>query len=137
MQQAVVQKILIADDQQLIRELLSKIFTRSGYNVRTSEDGADALRQFNCEDPDLLITDLNMPEIDGYELCQRVRSVSDIPIMLITASSNRSVKRKALLAGANAFLTKPIDLEEIKLMVYALINRIQIPPIFLRKPARI
>ena len=134
MEQTVVQKILIADDHQLIRELLSKILTLSGYYVRTSEDGADALRQFNCEDPDLLITDLNMPEIDGYELCQRVRSVSDIPIMLITACTNRSAKRKALSAGANAFLTKPIDLEEIKLLVYALLNRIQMPPIFLSKP---
>jgi len=133
MEQTVAQKILIADDQQLIRELLSKIFTRSGYYVRTSEDGADALRQFNCEDPDLLITDLNMPEIDGYELCQRVRSVSNIPIMLITACSNSSVKRKALSAGANAFLTKPINLEEIKLQVHALLNRIQMPPIFLSK----
>ncbi len=134
MEQTVAQKILIADDQQLIRELLSKIFTHSGYYVRTSEDGADALRQFNCEDPDLLITDLNMPEIDGYELCQRVRSVSDIPIMLITACSNSSVKRKALSAGANAFLTKPINLEEIKLQVHALLNRIQMPPFFLSNP---
>ena len=81
-----------------------------------------------------MITDLNMPEIDGYELCQRVRSVSDIPIMLITACSNSSAKRKALSAGANAFLTKPINLEEIKLQVYALLNRIPMPPIFLSKP---
>ena len=134
MERTGVQKILIADDHRLIRELLSKIFTGSGYHVRTSEDGADALRKFNCEDPDLLITDLNMPEIDGYELCQRVRSVSDIPIMLITACSNSSAKRKALSAGANAFLTKPINLEEIKLQVYALLNRIPMPPIFLSKP---
>ena len=134
MEQTVVQKILIADDHQLIRELLSKIFTRSGYNVRTSEDGADALRQFSCESPDLLITDLNMPQMDGYELCQRVRSVSDIPIMLITACTNTSVKRKALSAGANVFLTKPINFEEIKLLVYSLLNRIQMPPFFLSNP---
>ena len=134
MEQTVVQKILIADDHQLIRELLSKIFTRSGYNVRTSEDGADALRQFSCESPDLLITDLNMPQMDGYELCQRVRAVSDIPIMLITACTNTSVKRKALSAGANVFLTKPINFEEIKLLVYALLNRIQMPPLFVSRP---
>jgi len=134
MEQIVVQKILIADDHQLIRELLSKIFTRSGYNVRTSEDGADALRQFSCESPDLLITDLNMPQMDGYELCQRVRAVSDIPIMLITACTNTSVKRKALSAGANVFLTKPINFEEIKLLVYALLNRIQMPPLFVSSP---
>ena len=117
------QKLLIADDDKHTRELLADIFTRSGYSVRTSCDGADALRQFHSENPDLLITDLNMPQINGYDLGQKVRSISKIPIFVLTGSDlgDGRVSRTAFAAGANTVLGKPFSLEEILAQVEALL----------------
>lgn len=123
----IVQRLLVVDDDRPTRELLAEIFTRSGYYVRTSGDGADALQQFYRENPDLLITDLNIPLLNGYELCQRVRMISKIPIFVLTGSDlgDGSVIRTAVAAGANAILSKPFNLEEILAKVEALLDRSQ------------
>ena len=120
-----IQRLLIADDDKPMRELLGDLFTRSGYDVRTSCDGVDALRQFYCETPDLLITDLNMPRINGYELCRRVRLVSNIPIVMMTFSDlgDGTVVRTALAAGADSILCKPFNLEELLTQVEARLTR--------------
>ena len=120
-----VQKILIADDSGPVRELLARIFARSGYDVSTSNDGEDALMQFHRHNPDLLITDVDMPRINGFELCERVRLVSDIPIVLMTASDLNDGKfiQTAVEAGADAILTKPFDLEEVLAQIEALLAK--------------
>ena len=81
-------KIIVADDEQLIRSLVSDFLEKAGYTVLQAEDGAKALELFNeNRDVALCILDIMMPELDGWEVCRRIRSTSDVPIMLLTARS--------------------------------------------------
>ena len=120
-----IRRVLIADDDKPMRRLLGNLFTRSGYDVRMYCDGVDALRQFYCETPDLLITDLNMPRINGYELCRRVRLVSNIPIIVMTGSDlgDGAIIQTAIAAGADAILSKPFSLGEIRAQIEGLLAR--------------
>lgn len=115
-------KVLVVDDRQEIRDLLADILKTRGYAVATATDGYDALTQFALDRPDLLITDLTMPGMDGYELCRITRGISSVPIMVITAQLGDEEKSKALAVGADAFVTKPFDLGEFRFQVEALLN---------------
>ena len=115
-------KVLVVDDRQEIRELLADILKTRGYAVVTATNGYDALTQFALDRPDLLITDLTMPGMDGYELCRITRGISSVPIMVITAQLGHEEKSKALAVGADAFVTKPFDVGEFWSQVEALLN---------------
>ena len=115
-------KVLVVDDRQEIRDLLADILKTRGYQVSTATDGYDALTQFALDRPDLLITDLTMPGMDGYELCRITRGISSVPIMVITAQLGGDEKSKALAAGADVLVSKPFDLGEFWSQVEALVT---------------
>ena len=115
-------KVLVVDDRQEIRDLLADILKTRGYAVAAATDGYDALTQFALDRPDLLITDLTMPGMDGYELCRITRGISSVPIMVITAQLGGDERSKALAAGADVLVSKPFDLGEFWSQVEALVT---------------
>ena len=122
-----MRKIQIVDDEPGLLDLLAEILATEGYEVVTSSDGIDALIQFSLEAPDLLITDLNMPRMDGSELCRRVRTQSSLPIIVMSATSfSAEDKAEAFRNGADAFLVKPFDLAELRTQIEALLARTKI-----------
>jgi len=115
-------KILVVDDNKTIRRFIEKILVDEGYQVFLATDGADALRQVSTVKPDLITTDVDMPVMDGYEFCSRLRSGnerglhprdSDIPILVITASDTYGAREEWFEAGAADFIVKPIDRAEL------------------------
>ena len=110
-------KVLIVDDYRVIRELLSRYLDRSGFVTCMASDGREALEAFQREEPDLLISDLKMPHMDGFELIRQVRAISNIPILIMTGGSGHMSgdMTAAMEAGADAdaFLKKPFDLDDL------------------------
>jgi len=109
-------KILIADDNQDSRELVIKILAHEGYLLIEAIDGEDALNKISSEKPDLILMDISMPKIDGYELTRRLKSHQDfreIPIIALTAHAMKGDRGKALAAGCDEYITKPINVREL------------------------
>jgi adenylate cyclase len=114
--------ILVVDDQPQNLRLLDAILTPRGFDVRTAASGEDALKTIDAGDVDLVLLDIVMPGMDGYEVCRRVRGQADtayLPVVMLTASGDEQ-KVKALEAGADDFLTKPIDQNELLARVASL-----------------
>ncbi len=109
-------KVLVVDDSRVIRGLLVEILELSGFETCTACDGWEALEVFHREQPDLLISDLHMPNMNGIELTRKVRAFSDVPILILTAGSDNMVddRAAAIDAGADSFLTKPFGLNELR-----------------------
>src|SRR3989440_12642077 len=117
------QRILIVDDEpQITRVLRTGLGTR-GYDVRVAADGETALDTFNDWHPDLVITDLAMPNMDGLELCRRLRAVSQVPIIILSAKGEEKIKVEALDIGADDFVTKPFGIDELLARVRAWLRR--------------
>jgi len=118
-------KILVVDDEIEIRQLLQEILTRAGYQVITAADGRDALPMTLTDKPDLIITDIRMPRLDGLTLCRALRTQKDtqhIPILILTNNSTPEQMESCLKAGADDFLPKPLNVDEIKIRVRTLIR---------------
>lgn len=119
--------ILIAEDSPTQREQLKFILENNGYNIHAAENGAEAFEILKKVKPSLIITDILMPEIDGYELCERIKSdpnTSDIPVMLLTSLSDPHDVIKGLQAGADNFLTKPYKEQFLLSRIrYVLVNQ--------------
>ena len=105
-------KILIADDEKDIVEMLSAFFSGKGYNILTAYNGEEILRKLEGA-PDIILLDLGLPDIDGVEVIRRIRSWSNVPIIVISARSEDSDKIDALDAGADDYLTKPFSVDEL------------------------
>ena len=113
-------KILVVDDEEHIRRILKFQLEKNGYSVVTAENGEEALQFVRREQPDLIVLDLMMPKIDGFEVCRRIRrdfQTSQIPIIMLTAKSDLPDKIKGLKDGANDYLIKPYSNEELLLRV--------------------
>jgi len=117
------QRILIADDEPQITRVLRTGLATRGYDVRAAADGESALDTFNDWHPDLVVTDLSMPNMDGLELCRRLRSVSQIPIIVLSVKGEEKIKVEALDAGADDYVTKPFGIEELLARVRAALRR--------------
>lgn len=102
-------KVLVVDDCRKTREQVTEILESRGCEVTTAVDGYDAVLQFESAKPDLLITELKMPGMDGYDLCRIIRAFSSMPIAILTAQRGVEEVFKALKAGADAFVPKPLD----------------------------
>lgn len=117
--------ILIADDSESIRELVSFTLESAGYKVLKTIDGQDALSMFNGQEIHLLITDLNMPQIDGIGLIKEVRKIhtySTVPILLLTTESQTAKKEEAKAAGATGWIVKPFVQEKLISVVQKVIR---------------
>ncbi len=116
-----VRRILVVDDEEHIRRILKFQLEKNGYSVVTAENGEEALNVVRRSMPDLVLLDLMMPKIDGFEVCQRLRAdfqTSQIPIIMLTAKSDLPDKIKGLRGGANDYLVKPYSNEELLLRVH-------------------
>ena len=119
--------ILVVDDEPQITRVLKTTLSSQGYGVRSAMDGEEALDQMKSWAPDLVITDLRMPRMDGLELCRRVRRDSRIPIIVLSVKGEESVKVEALDAGADDYITKPFSVNELLARVRAAFRRASAP----------
>ena len=118
-----IPKILVVDDNDSITLLLSLTLKTEGCDVETAADGMEAFQKFQLNEPEVLVTDLVMPEMDGQELCRRVRKISGVPILIITGDlggHNDADTQRHL--GANGYLTMPFDLEAFAAQVKNLLT---------------
>jgi DNA-binding response OmpR family regulator len=116
-------RILLVDDEQSIQALLSYPLRRDGYEVVQASDGRQALDRFDEEQFDLVVLDLMLPKIDGLEVCRRLRSVSSVPIIMLTAKSEEIDKVVGLELGADDYITKPFSLREFSSRIKAALRR--------------
>ena len=115
-------QILVVDDCDAIRECMAEVLKKRGYEVATAVDGLDAFGQFAILSPDLVVTDLAMPRMDGLELCRKLRGISCVPIIMVTGQLSGEECVKAFDAGADACLSKPFDLGEFTAQVRKFLN---------------
>ena len=117
-------KILLADDEDNLREAVTIILQRAGYEVVVAADGTQAVERFVRERPDLVILDVMMPWMDGYQACERIRVISpDVPVLMLTAKGDIVDKKIGFHAGADDYMVKPFNDEELLLRVEALLRR--------------
>jgi two-component system alkaline phosphatase synthesis response regulator PhoP len=115
--------ILLVDDEAHIVELAQMYLERDGFAVRSASDGARALEMIAQLSPDLVVLDLMLPQVDGWEVCRRVRAESDLPIIMLTARDETVDKIVGLELGADAYLTKPFNPRELVAWIKAVLRR--------------
>jgi DNA-binding response OmpR family regulator len=116
-------RILVVDDDQDIRQLLRALLERAGYLVDEAEDGRAALRILFTTPPALVILDVTMPDMDGYETLERIRDLSEVPVLMLTARTQELEKVRGLSAGADDYVAKPFGRQELLARVQALLRR--------------
>ena len=117
-------QILVADDDPAVRDSLRRSLEFNGYDVTTAEDGPTTLEAVDANRPDLLLLDVNMPHVDGLEVCRRLRaSGNDVPVLMLTARVEVGDRVLGLDAGADDYLAKPFALEELLARARALLRR--------------
>ena len=116
-------KILIVDDEPLLVKGLKYSLEQDGYSTEVAYDGKEALEKHNREKFDIIILDLMLPEIDGLEVCQRIRERSDVPIIMLTAKGEDMNKILGLEYGADDYMTKPFNILELKARIKAILRR--------------
>ena len=119
------QKILIVDDDANIAELISLYLTKEFYEVQIVEDGEQALQIFNTFQPNLILLDLMLPGMDGYQVCREIRTRSNIPIIMLSAKGEDFDKVLGLELGADDYMIKPFDSKELVARVKAVLRRFQ------------
>lgn len=122
-------KILVVDDEASIVTMLAYNLKKEGYDVVTAEDGEVALEKFESENPDLLLLDIMMPKMDGYEVCRKIREKSNVPIIMLTARADEVDKVVGLEMGADDYVTKPFGNRELIARVKANLRRSDIAPV--------
>ena len=120
-------RILVVDDEPQLTRVLRTGLKSRGYDVRAAADGLAGFEAFNDWHPDLVITDLAMPNVDGLELCRRLRAVSTVPIIVLSAKGEEKTKVEALDLGADDFVTKPFGIDELLARVRASLRRAKAP----------
>jgi two-component system OmpR family response regulator len=116
--------ILVVDDEESLTDLVSSALRFAGYDVTTENNGFDALRSIKDRTPDLVVLDVNMPEIDGFEVCRRIRRNGyEVPVIFLTARDDIEDLRIGFRQGGDDYLTKPFSLEELGLRIEALLRR--------------
>lgn len=116
--------VLVVDDEPGVREMLTDALNLQGYQVTSVADGFEALKQLRSSDFDLVVSDINMPKVDGYELLERMRSLGDsTPVILLTARGEKADLARGFRTGADDYVTKPFGLEELSLRIEAVLRR--------------
>ena len=117
-------RLLVVDDEESLVDLVSTALRFAGYQVTSEQNGFDALRAVKHAPPDLVILDVNMPDLDGFEVCRRIRRDGhDMPVIFLTARDDLDDLRSGFRQGGDDYLTKPFSLEELSLRIEALLRR--------------
>ena len=122
------ERILAIDDDNLLLQLIQRSLESSGFEVSIACDGQGGLQQFHESQPHLVILDVMMPHMDGWETCRRIRDVSTVPIIMLTALGSHQDIVKGLRIGADDYLVKPFHPEELQARVEAVLRRLRMPP---------
>jgi DNA-binding response OmpR family regulator len=123
MDEDVAERILVVEDEPEFADLLALWIARAGYEPVTASSGAEALRQFYERHPDLVILDVALPGLDGWQVIERIREFSRVPILLVTARSSEADKVRGLKLGADDYITKPVSFPELMARVEAALRR--------------
>jgi DNA-binding response OmpR family regulator len=118
-----VSRVLVVDDEADIRGLLRDLLERAGHDVVEAPDGREGLRLFHAEQPDLVILDVSMPGLDGWQTLERIRELSSAPVLMLTARTQELDKVRGLRAGADDYITKPFGRQELLARVDAHLRR--------------
>ena len=118
------EKILIVDDDKNICDLLRMYLEKEGYEVIMEHNGVDAVNTFNTENPDLVLLDIMLPQLDGWQVCREIRKISERPIIMVTAKDETFDKVLGLELGADDYVTKPFDTKEIVARIKAVLRRV-------------
>jgi two-component system response regulator MprA len=117
-------RILIVDDDRALRDALRRVLTLAGYDTETAAGGAEALELIRDRVPDAVVLDIGMPDVDGLEVCRRLRAAGDrVPVLMLTARDAIDDRIEGLDAGADDYLVKPFDVGELKARLRALLRR--------------
>jgi len=116
-------RVLVVDDEPQITRVLKTVLTSQGYQVRVAAEGESALSNVSEWRPELVITDLYMPRMDGVELCRRIRALSAVPIIVLSVKGEERTKVEALDSGADDYVTKPFGIDELLARVRAALRR--------------
>jgi DNA-binding response OmpR family regulator len=116
-------RVLVVEDEPDLRRTLDKVLTMAGFTVLLAADGRAGLRAVHAEKPDALVLDIGLPGLDGWQVLARVRDLSDVPVLLLTAHGAEAEKVRGLRAGADDYLTKPYGNAELVARVQALLRR--------------
>ena len=117
-------KILIVEDEANIRELLRLYLEREGYTVLEAENGGEGIKKWKSDKPDMLLLDVMMPVMDGWEVCREIRAESDVPIIMLTAKGETADRVSGLEMGADDYIVKPLEMPEVIARVRAVFRRI-------------
>ena len=121
------EKILVVDDDKNICELLRLYLVKEGYGVTIANDGTAALQEFDKLHPDLVLLDVMMPGIDGWEVCRKIRQNNQTPIIMLTAKGDVTDRITGLEMGADDYLVKPFEMKELMARINAVLRRSEIP----------
>lgn len=121
-------RILIVDDEPQITRVLRRGLMTHGYDVHVASDGESAIQTFGDWSPDLVVTDLSMPNMNGLELCRRLRAISQLPIIVLSVRGEERTKVEALDAGADDYVTKPFGMDELLARIRATLRRAPASP---------
>jgi len=119
----VMNKILVVDDEEKIREMIGKYATHEGYDVTLASNGKEALKCFKADDFDVVILDVMMPEMDGFETLKRMKEVKDVPCIFLTALGEEYDKIYGFDIGAEDYVTKPFSLKELMARIRVILKR--------------
>ena len=122
------QKILIVDDDNNIAELIALYLTKECFETRIVNDGEQALKEVDSFHPNLILLDLMLPGMDGYQVCREIRHTSDVPIIMLSAKAETFDKVLGLELGADDYIIKPFDTKELVARVRAVLRRFQVKP---------
>lgn len=122
-------KILVVDDDEYISELIKLYLVKEGYNVVFAHDGVQALEVFSAEIPDLILLDIMLPEMDGWNVCKEIRKSSNVPIIMLSAKGENFDKVLGLELGADDYIVKPFDPSELLARVKAVLRRSNQTPV--------
>ena len=115
--------VLVIEDESDIRQLLRTLLEREGFSVSEATEGRDGVRQFHQSHPDIVVLDVGLPDLDGWQVLERIRDMSDVPILMLTALSTERDKVRGLNAGADDYLTKPFSRVELLARIQAITRR--------------
>jgi two-component system, cell cycle response regulator DivK len=118
-------KILIVEDNEDSRELVVKVLRNKGYEMVEAADGEEAIEKAVAEKPDLILLDISLPKLDGYEVAKRLKSLEEfqeIPIVAFTAHAMKGDREKAIVAGFEGYISKPVDIRELPVQVKSFIR---------------